>query len=161
MFVLADLLDASTMYSLSNETGLHQIAPVGQFFYTLMATPHLPLMPFLQMIMLVMVVGALAYYTTRLIGGAKYGKGGRRNLEIVESMGVGPQSFVHVLKVGKKYVLIGVTRGQVSLLTELEEEQLVLSENSPKVSFESFVSKFQKNAEEDDGLNSNGEDNNP
>ena len=106
------------------------IPPVGQFFYTLL---------------LVIVVAAMAYYTTRLLGSARFMRGGRRNLEILESLAVGPQSFVHVLRVGEQYVLVGVTRGQVTMLTQLEADQLKLPEGgTASIGFESLLSRFQK-----------------
>ena len=111
------------------------IANVGQFFYILL---------------LVVVVSVLAYYTTRMVGNAKFARGGRRNLEILESMGVGPQSFVHILRVGGQYVLVGVTRGQVNFLTQIEDGQLVLPERPEGgVSFESLFSRFQKKDHDD------------
>ena len=101
--------------------------------------------PFFNMVLLVAVVGGLAYLTTRMLGMAKYGRGGRRNLEIVESMGVGPQSFVHVLRAGERYMLVGVTRGQVTMLSELDKDQLKIPEGIalPPVGFDSLLSRFQ------------------
>jgi len=120
-----------TAYSLSNNWST-AMPGVAQFFY---------------IVMLVVVVALLAYYTTRLIGTAKFGRGGRRNLEIVESMGVGPQSFVHVLRVGEQFLLIGVTRGQVSLLTQLEADKLKIPESGQMPGFETLFNRFQKKDE--------------
>ena len=128
------VLDVRTVYSLVGNWST-PTPPVGQFFY---------------IILMVVVVAFLAYYTTRLIGSAKYGRMGRRNLEIIESMGVGPQSFVHLLRVGQQYVLVGVSRGQVNLLSQVEEGKLKLPDeqyNSERGSFEAFLSRFQKKGE--------------
>jgi len=134
----AGLLEARhTVYSLVTTTGLQPTSSVAQFFYILV---------------LVVVVSMLAYYTTRMVGSARFGRFGRRNLEVLESMGVGPQSFVHIMRVGEKYVLIGVTRGQVSFLTELEEGQLEFAEGGQlgkKPSFESFLGHFQNKEDND------------
>ena len=93
---------------------------------------------------LVIVVAALAYITIKFMATPKFGRGARRNLEIVESISVGPQSFVHVVRVGGQYVLIGTTRSQVNLLTQIDQEHLKLPENTQGGGFESFFSRFQK-----------------
>ena len=111
---------------------------VGQFFYILL---------------MVVLVAVLAYYTTRLLGSARMGKFGRRNLQIVESMGVGPQVFVHVLRVGKKYVLVGVTKNHVSQLSELAEEDLKLDFVEDTANFDSIFSRFQRRSEEENTSN--------
>jgi flagellar protein FliO/FliZ len=132
---LAALSDVRhTVYSLSKDWST-SLQPVGQFFY---------------MLLLVVAVSVLAYFTTRLVASAKFGKGGRRNLEILESMGVGTQSFVHVLRVGEQYVLIGVTRGQVNLLTQLDANQLQLPEVGQRPSFDSIFAKFQRKDDNSD-----------
>jgi len=97
---------------------------------------------------MVVVVALLAYYTTRMLASAKFTRGGRRNLEHIESIGVGPQSYIHIVRAGKKYVLIGVTRGNVNFLTEVDEEGLSLSLDGQRPGFESFMSRFQKKNEE-------------
>ena len=103
---------------------------------------------FFSTIFMVVVVALLAYYTTRMLASAKFTRGGRRNLEHIESIGVGPQSYIHIVRAGKKYVLIGVTRGNVNFLTEVDEEGLSLSLDGQRPGFESFMSRFQKKNEE-------------
>ena len=107
-----------TIYSFG-ENWSTSLATVGQFFY---------IGPLLNVLFWVIIVSTLAYFTTRMVASARFNRGSRRNLAIVESMGVGAQAFVHIARVGEKYVLIGVTRGQVSMLTELDPSQLQLPE---------------------------------
>ena len=128
-YVLPDLLDVRhTAYSLNGNWST-PTPSVGQFF---------------SIFILVIAVAVLAYFTTRLVGSVRYGRFGKRNLEIIESMGVGAQSFVHILRVGEQYILIAVTRGQINILTKLEAEQLKLSESDQPSTFESLMSRFQK-----------------
>ena len=125
-----------TVYSLSKDWST-PLASVGQFF---------------SILALVIIVAGLAYYTTRMLASAKFARGGRRNLEILESMGVGPQSFVHIVRVGGQYVLIGVTRGQVSFLTQLEGDHLTLPEPGKQmIGFESLLNRFQGRSQKGSG----------
>ena len=113
------------------------IATVGQIFYV---------------VLMVVIVAALAYFSIRMAGNAKFARGGRRNLEILESMGAGPQAFIHIVRAGKKYLLIGVTRGQVSTLSELDPEQLILPEGrGAGGSFESLLGRFMNRNNKNDG----------
>ena len=115
------------------------------------STPMPPVAQFFNILLLVAVVGALAYFTTRLLGVAKFGRSGRKNLEIIETIGVGPQSFVHILRVGEQYVMVGVTKGQVSMLTEVDASKLKLPEPGTiagQANFETLFSKFKKDEKE-------------
>jgi flagellar protein FliO/FliZ len=97
----------------------------------------------------------LAYYTTRWVASARFGRLGKRNLEIVESIGVGTQAYVHLVRVGKKYALVGVTRTQVSPLYELNEDDILLDEVSSNANFETIFSRFQRKSEAETGENTN------
>jgi flagellar biogenesis protein FliO len=57
-------------------------------------------------------------------------------------MGVGQQSFVHIVRVGERYVLIGVSRGQVNTLAELDADQLEITERRDLPSFDSFFGRI-------------------
>ncbi|MCL2463180.1 MAG: flagellar biosynthetic protein FliO [Defluviitaleaceae bacterium] len=76
---------------------------------------------------------AMAYFFTKWFASAKTGalRGRRANIRLVESMGVGMQSYVQIVKVGKKYVLVGVTKGGVSMLAELDPADLELARENP------------------------------
>ena len=107
---------------------------------------------FFSIFMWLAVVIVLAYITIRLMASVRYGRGGRRNLEILESMSVGVQSYVHIVRVGGQYVLIGVTRGQINMLQQLETSQLKLPEEGEGLpSFDTVFSKFQNRFQSEEG----------
>jgi len=103
---------------------------------------------FLYVLLMVVIVCALAYYTTRLLGSAKFGRRGR-NLELIETLGVGTQTFIHIIKSGEKYVLIGVTRNQVTFLKELDADDLTFPDVAQTTGFESLLSRFRQFPPED------------
>ncbi|MCL2352915.1 MAG: flagellar biosynthetic protein FliO [Firmicutes bacterium] len=78
------------------------------------------------------IVLAMAYFFTKRFARAKAGSWGRgkANLRLVESCGVGMQSYVHLLRAGKKYMLIGVAKSGVSFLAEIGPEDL---ESAPEI----------------------------
>lgn len=114
-----------------------------------------PMIQSLNILLLVAVVCGLAYFTTKVIGGAKMNRGSRRNLEIVESIGVGTQSYVHIIRVGEKFVLIGTTRGQVNMLSQLDPAMLKLSNTGQGAGFDSFLNVFMKKENDPDNIKNN------
>jgi flagellar protein FliO/FliZ len=99
---------------------------------------------FLYVLLLVVVVSLLAYYSIRLLGMAKFARGAKRNLEIIESMNVGMQSFIHLVRAGEKFMVVGVSRGRVNLITEVDADQLVLPDGKIVVPFKKFMERFTK-----------------
>jgi len=96
-------------------------------------------------IYLLILVGImiLAYYVTRVLGVRVRGISGG-NLKVIEGVGVGQGSSVLLLKAGKKYVLIGVTKDRISHLTELEESDIELKETPPPGRFDAYLGNFLK-----------------
>ena len=116
---------------------------VGQIFY---------------IVLLVVFVALLAYYSTKLLASARGGRfgGAKRNLELLESIGVGTQSTVQIVRAGEKFWLIGVTKEQVTMLAELDREQLVMRETQallPGGAFDNILKRFinRDKTEKDDG----------
>lgn len=98
---------------------------------------------------LLTVVGALAlvlflaYFSIRLMGRARGGMRGQRNVKLVEAVGVGPQTNVQLVQAGDKFFLIGVSRNGITLLGEVNGDSLVIEEKMlPNVSFENYLSRF-------------------
>jgi len=67
------------------------------------------------------LVAILAWYVTRRMAGA--GKLGKKsgNLSIIDSVNLGGQATVQLIKAGEKYLVIGVTKEHVTLLGEVDE----------------------------------------
>jgi flagellar protein FliO/FliZ len=101
----------SALYLLSSQpTGLTTVSSIGQFFYILL---------------LLAFVVLLAYYSTRLMAASRGGRlGAKRNMQIVEGIGVGVNATVQIVRVGERYYLLGVTKESVTLLTPLDESQI-------------------------------------
>jgi len=99
-------------------------------------------------IIIFIVVCVLAYFTTRLIAGARYGRLGKRNIQIIETVSVGQAAFIHLVRLGNEFILIGVTKGQINFLTKVANDAIDLSEYQKNVvsppTFETLLGKFTK-----------------
>lgn len=90
----------------------------------------------------------LTWLTTRWMGRYQKAHTNNKNLNLVETIRVGNNKMVSIVKAGKKYFVVSVGKDEVNLLGELAEEDLDdLSfknpSNSSKESFSNILSKFK------------------
>lgn len=99
-----------------------------------------------QLIFLILVFAGviiLAYYSTKWVASAKTSRRSG-NLNVIESMSVGHQGAVQIIRAGKKYFLIGITKEKVTLLSEIDENDIEIMENKPQIINASFERYFKK-----------------
>lgn len=71
----------------------------------------------------------LAYISTKYIG-KKYSvsSGSGKNLQIIETLSTGKDSRLVIARTGNKYLLLGMTAQNITLLKELEKDDIKLAE---------------------------------
>lgn len=97
----------------------------------------------------------LTYYITKYISRARISGKMRGNVCIMEVISVGVQSSVQLIKAGKKYLLIGVSKDRIVFLTEVNPDDLEFPENKPLINnnvFDKYLNKFlnKNNSDGDD-----------
>lgn len=70
-------------------------------------------------------VALLAWFVTKRLAGSAGMARGTGNLVVVESVNVGGQAVVRLVRAGDKYLVVGVTKERVTLLAEIDKEQIV------------------------------------
>ena len=93
----------------------------------------------------------ITWLTTRWMANYQKGHSNNKNLNLVETVRVGNNKMVSILKAGKKYYVISVGKEEIHLLGELSEEDLddlsFLDNAKPssgtKESFQDLLSKFK------------------
>ena len=99
-------------------------------------------------------VALLAYYVTKMMAGKRgLGRGGG-NISLIETINVGGQAMVQLIKAGDKFLVIGVTKERVTILSEIDKEHI----NEPEpinfsymdTPFGKVLSKFTQPKEKDD-----------
>lgn len=85
-------------------------------------------------VMFALVLG-LCYVTTHWIGGSGILMQRSKNISIVESYKLGANTYIQIVKIGKKYYALGTGKDTVEYLSEITEEDLDLEQ------YRSFVSK--------------------
>jgi flagellar protein FliO/FliZ len=113
-------------------------------------------------LLIIVFVILLAYYSLKMMAftraGGRLGNA-KANLSIVESIGVGANSMVQIVRAGEKYYLLGVTKERITMLAELDETKMDLSEikKMPEMPFGKIFNKFLKreSSAKDDGTRDN------
>lgn len=86
----------------------------------------------------------LTYYSTKWVSTLKFKTRNSKNIKIIESTSVGVQNTIQLIQVGEQFFLIGVTKENITFLSELtgkfdKEEN---EEQKNKVPFEKYMQEF-------------------
>lgn len=67
---------------------------------------------------------AIAYLTTKWMGGIQKGKNHNKNLHIIETIGIGNNKMISIVEAGTVYLVVAIGKEEVHLLAQLTREQL-------------------------------------
>lgn len=104
------------------------------------------------------ILGA-AYYVTKYLARKGLSSANNKNLKIVETIPLGIEKSLLLVKVGEQYLLLGNTQKGLTMLTAVDKEKLTLSNasevynNMDGESIESYMDKL-KTGNESEGMNS-------
>ena len=72
----------------------------------------------------VIVIIYLSYLASKYIGKGLGRNGSSRYMRLIDQITLGQDRHIAIVQVGGKYLLVGVTSGQISLLSEVSDEDL-------------------------------------
>lgn len=75
------------------------------------------------------ILGA-AYFVTKYIARKGFKVSGNKNLKIVETVSLGIDKNLLLVKVGEQYLLLGSTQKNISMLTTIDKEKLTVGNTS-------------------------------
>ncbi len=102
---------------------------------------------FLTVLLVFIFVLVLCYLTTRFIGGYQKTQMNNRNFEVIETMRIANGKFLQIVKVGARYVVIGISKDSITTVCELTEDELVFAkegETGPKDLFSTVLDKAKE-----------------
>ena len=111
---------------------------LGQFFYIILI---------FAIVILIFLICARFFSKMRFNGRGK-------NLRVIESCSVAPQSSIQILQAGERMFLVGVTKEQISILAEITGQQISSFDNEHMPMFDSYFKKFltaEKDEKKEDG----------
>ena len=102
---------------------------------------------FMTVLILFVFVLVITWFVTKWIGGYQKARSINANIEAIETFHLANNKYIQIIRVGKKYLAVAIGKDSVTMLTEIPEDQLVLSagidDNQP--SFKELLDKLQKN----------------
>lgn len=100
---------------------------------------------FLTVLLLFIFVLVITYLTTRWIARLQRGQRvGGDNIEILETAKISVDKYIELVRVGDKYLALGVGKNEVSVLAELNEDSLKLEDkDDASLSFLSVLDKVK------------------
>lgn len=109
-----------------------------------------PLGSFMQLIgliLLLIVILIATYYTTRFVGRMKLGQMKESNFKVIDAYRISPNKVVQIVKIGNKYIVLGIGKDTINYITQLDEAEVFIRENSAgeKMSFKQILEKIKSN----------------
>lgn len=81
---------------------------------------------FLTALVIFIFVLAITWFTTRYIANFQKQSMSGRNIEVIETTRITPNKHLQIIKVGEQYLLIAVCKDTVTMLAQLDGEQLIM-----------------------------------
>ena len=100
---------------------------------------------FVTVLIIFVFVLAITLWTTRWIAGYQKSKSVNTNVELLETFRLTNNKYVQIIRVGQKYLAVAVGKDSVTMLTEIPEDQLVLSDSAQTMvpNFKELLEKVQ------------------
>ena len=128
IYLLSVVPQEESLTSTSNWSSTLQM--LGQFFF---------------LIAVFAIIVFLSVYSLKFASKFKNFSGGGNNVKLIETRPLGSGNFVHLIKVGSKYILAGSSKDNVTFLTDVDKDAIMDSfsetTKSPKGVFDSVLSK--------------------
>ncbi len=111
---------------------------------------------FLTVILVFILVLGLTYFTTRFVGSYQKVRGINRNFEVIETLKITNGKYLQIVKIGEKYVVIGIGKDNITSICELDPSDVKpLPEVTTPQSIEAFKAIFDKAKERIKGNSKN------
>lgn len=96
-------------------------------------------------IVLLIFVGVLAvtFFVTKWTAGYTKKRGTGTNIELIESAPLATNKHIQIVRIGEKYIALAITKDNVSVLTELEMDQLDINKANAGTSFRDIMSRIK------------------
>ena len=72
----------------------------------------------------------ITFFTTKWVAGFAKKQTYNKNIEVVESYRIAPSKFIAIVRTGSKYLVLGIGKDEISMLSELDGESIDFSNDS-------------------------------
>lgn len=104
------------------------------------------------LIIVFILILCATYYTSRWIGKSSFTQQKAANIQVIETFRLSQTKYIQIIRAGTgRYFVIAVSKENITYIAELNEEDIILrddSQTAEKVSFSDIMKKFKKHNEE-------------
>ena len=92
------------------------------------------------------IVIAACYFVTRFVGGKQLAQQKNSNFDVLDTMRLAQNRYLQIVQVGRRYFVIAISKDNISLISELQEEDIVCRrQNRPnQAGFQDILANFRK-----------------
>ena len=99
---------------------------------------------FISILIIFIAVLAVTYYVTKWIANYQKGTESGRNIDIVETCKISATKYVQIIRMGERYVAIGVSKDEITNLGDVPAEDLQFNtESKENLSFKEVLEKIK------------------
>lgn len=103
------------------------------------------------LIILCAIIIAASYFTTRFVGKREAGMTGNSNFKSIDVYRINQNKYLQIVQIGTRYFVIAVSKDNVTVLTELNKEDITyFRDDSKKVSFKDIMARVTKGTPTED-----------
>ena len=100
---------------------------------------------FVTVLLIFLFVLVITYFTTRYIASIEKKRMVTGNMELLDALRISNNKYLQIVKVGNKYLCLAVCKDTVTMLVELEQEDIKEIESEIKpVNFQDILEKVKK-----------------
>lgn len=100
---------------------------------------------FVTVLLIFLFVLVVTYFTTRYIASIEKKRMVTGNMELLDALRISNNKYLQIVKVGSKYLCLAVCKDTVTMLVELEQEDIKEIESEIKpVDFQAILEKVKK-----------------
>lgn len=91
-------------------------------------------------------------WTTRFVAGHQMQRGRNSNFKPIETYQITQNRYLHLVQIGTRYFVVSVTKENISLIAELNEEEIVAKPEATgkQRSFKEILSEFKVKVDKND-----------
>lgn len=93
---------------------------------------------------LFILVLAITVYATKFVGNYQKVQGINRNLEVIETLRITKNKYLQIVRAADKYFVIGIGKDEVSMLTEINGDEILKASTEKGSIKDSFGDIFAK-----------------
>ena len=85
---------------------------------------------FITVLLIFVFVLGVTYFTTRYVAGIQKEKYKTGNMEVIETLRISNNKYLQIVRAGNKYFCMAVCKDTVTMLGEIQKENMFFNENS-------------------------------